>query len=132
MRKVRSWFLKNWKWTILGVVLISAILFFGILMLMKSSDVYKMALEKAQSNPEIIKVLGQPIKDGFIFSGSIQVSGPSGHANIAFSISGPSSEGKVYAVADKSAGRWAFKVLEAEIEGMNDRINLLNSEQLPK
>jgi len=36
----------------------------------KSTDVYKEALERAKADPAVIEALGSPIKDGFLVSGN--------------------------------------------------------------
>ena len=37
---------------------------------MKSTDVYKAALARAQAHPSVIEALGSPIKEGFLVSGN--------------------------------------------------------------
>jgi hypothetical protein len=129
----RSWWSRNWKWCVpcgcfsalvamLGLV--AAIVYFAFGM-MKSSEAYRMAFEKAQANPAVIEALGQPIKDGFYVSGSVQVTGASGTADISFPISGPKGKGTVYAKATKSMDEWTFDELAVKIESTNEKIDLL-------
>ena len=56
---------------------------------MKSTDVYKEALARANADPAVIEALGSPIKDGFLVSGNTNVNGASGESNLAIPISGP-------------------------------------------
>ena len=107
---------------LLGFVALIVSIVFGA---MKSSDAYKEALGRAQASPSVQQALGSPIEDGLIMSGSIQVNGPSGHADLSFPISGPKGRGTVYVVANKSAGQWTFTTLAAEIESSHERIDLL-------
>ena len=128
-----SWWSRNWKWFVptgclgllaaaLGFVALIVTLVFGA---MKSSDAYREALTRARASPAVQQALGTPIEDGLFMGGNIQVSGPSGHADISFPISGPKGKGTVYVVADKSAGQWTFSTLVAEIDATQERLNLL-------
>lgn len=131
--KQPSWWDRNWKWFVpvgclSSVVLLAA--FIAVIMtfvfgLMKSSDAYKLALGKAKSSPEVIEALGTPIKEGYFTSGNINVSGPSGNADLAIPISGPKGDATVYLEAQKSAGEWSFSKLIVEIKGSRKRIDLL-------
>jgi len=96
---------------------------------MKSTDIYKDALAKAQADPAVVEALGSPIKDGMIFSGKTDVNGASGEANLAIPISGPKGKGTIYAVAEKSAGLWNYSILAVEIEGTKERIDLLHERE---
>src|SRR5437879_779905 len=93
----RGWWLRNWKWLVPGGCLTILLLFcgfiFALVMLIagtfKSSDVYKQAMAKAGSNPEVAQKLGTPLKSGMFLSGSVNVEGSSGEANMTIPISGP-------------------------------------------
>lgn len=128
-----SWWSRNWKWFVptgcLG--LLAALLAFVALILfivfgsMKSSDAYREAYDRAKASPAVQQALGTPVEDGLWLAGNIQVSGPSGHADLSFPVSGPKGAGTVYVVAGKSAGRWTFSTLEVEVDATRERINLL-------
>ncbi len=129
----RSWFGRNWKWLVPTLVLL---VFLGIAGLVagvlgiamtafKSSDVYVSSLERVRTAPAVVQQLGQPIEDGWLVTGSIEVAGPGGHADIAIPIHGPKGKATVYAVAEKSAGRWEFHTLQVAVEGRPDRLDLL-------
>jgi hypothetical protein len=131
----KSWWSRNWKWfvpvgclgivaVVVAVVALFVSLIFGA---MKSSDVYKQALEKATANRAVISELGEPIEGGWLVSGTINVSGSAGDADLAIPVSGPKKSGTIYAVARKSAGEWTFSRLEVEVEGGTSRINLMDS-----
>jgi hypothetical protein len=91
----------------------------------KSTDVYKDALARAQAHPSVIEALGSPIKEGFLVSGNTNVNGASGEANLSIPISGPKGKGTVYVAANKSLGRWNYSGLIVEIEKTHQRIDLL-------
>jgi hypothetical protein len=130
-----SWWNRNWKWLVpigclssiimlVGFVAVIITLVFGV---MKSSDVYTQGLSRAQASPAVMQALGSPIQAGFFLSGTINVSGPSGNAEIAIPISGPKGRGTIYLVARRSAGEWSFSQLEVALETSNTRINLLTT-----
>jgi hypothetical protein len=131
----RGWWSRNWKWfvpvgclgVILAIVAVVALVVSLIFGAMKSSDVYKTALEKASANRAVISELGEPIEGGWMVSGSINVNDAGGDADLAIPVSGPKKNGTIYAVARKSAGQWRFSRLEVEVEGGTNRINLMDS-----
>ena len=128
----RGWFARNWKWFVptgcLTHVALACIFFAAIFVfvfgMMKSTDVYKTALERAKSDARVTAALGTPISEGFLVSGSTHVDGASGDANLSIPISGPKGKGTVYVVAKKSAGEWTYEKLIVEIEQTKERINL--------
>ena len=133
----RGWWSRNWKWfvpvgclsmlaVVAVVIALIVTLVFGAL---KSSDVYKQAVAKATANPTVISELGEPIEAGWIVSGSINVTGSSGEADLSIPISGPKKAATIYAVALKSAGEWKFSRLEVEVANRPLRINLMSSAQ---
>jgi hypothetical protein len=126
----KGWFSRNWKWLVPTFLIV----FFGlplaligtVFAAMKNSDVAKEALLRAQANPLLVQKLGRPIEAGWLVSGSINVSGASGDADLTVPISGPKGQGKIYVTAHKGAGAWDYQVMVAAIEGSNQRINLLS------
>jgi len=130
-----GWWDRNWKWFLpigcLGAIIVVAgfvaIILYIVFGIIKYSDVYKDSLAQAQANPAVMEALGAPIEERFFVFGNIQVSGPSGEADLAIPISGPKGSGTIYAVATKSAGKWGFTTLEVAIKGSEDRIDLLDA-----
>ena len=91
----------------------------------KQSDPYIGALTQARNNEQVIAVLGEPIEPGWWITGSAETTDTSGYADFAFPISGPENSGKLYVVANKSAGLWEFQRIELEVDGQSARIPLL-------
>lgn len=128
-----NWLGRNWKWAVPLAVFFLMLLFAafigGVLLLVERSfqhtDFYIQGLARAQANGQVIDKLGQPIKPGWFSSGSVSITGPSGDADISIPISGSKGKGTIYVVAKKSAGEWKFLRLEVEIEGQDQRVNLL-------
>jgi hypothetical protein len=94
---------------------------------MKSTDVYKDALARAQRDAAVIDALGSPIKDGFLLSGNTNVNGAAGESNLTIPISGPKGKGTIYVSAKKSLGEWNYSGLVVEVGQTHQRINLLQS-----
>ena len=90
----------------------------------KSSEVYQLALEKAQSNPEVVEALGEPIEPGFWVLGTISTTGISGEADLQFPISGPKNRGTVYVTARRENAVWRFYTLAARIDGQDELVDL--------
>ncbi|HXZ27137.1 MAG TPA: cytochrome c oxidase assembly factor 1 family protein [Terriglobales bacterium] len=129
----QGWFARHWKAVVgvgcLGVIILAVAFVGGIMLLVmgsiRSSDAYQQALAKAKANPEVVLRLGQPIQPGWFISGSINVSGAAGDADLSIPISGPKGKGTVYVVGKKSAGEWSYTRMEVEVEGQPGRIDLL-------
>jgi hypothetical protein len=109
-----------------GIALFIGALVVALFWFLGNSDAEKMAVERVQSSPACIERLGTPIKKGLITTGSIQVSGPSGHAELDVPVSGPKGKGDIYLIANKKAGQWQFETLQLAIDGSGNRIDLLN------
>lgn len=112
---------------VLTLLAVIVVIVFGA---MKSSDVYKDGLARAQNHPAVIEALGTPIDDGLFMSGKTEVSGSSGEADISVPISGPKAKGTLYIVAKKSAGEWSYEQLVVELAKDGKRINLLEDAAL--
>jgi hypothetical protein len=130
-----DWWKRNWKWFVpLGCLTVGLlfVVFVGSILVivfsgMKSTDVYKDALSRAERNPAVIEALGSPVKDGLLVSGSTNVNGASGESNLAIPISGPKGKGTIYVSAQKSLGRWSYSGLVVEIGQTHQRVDLLQS-----
>jgi len=123
----------TWKfWVPVGcLILLLAVMLFagGILMLvfgsMRSSDVYKMAVRRAQADTRVTQALGTPVEGGWFITGNISVHGSSGEADLAIPLKGSIDEGTLYVIASKSAGEWQFSKLQLEVNSSHDRFCLL-------
>jgi hypothetical protein len=91
---------------------------------LKSSEPYQLALEKAQSNPEVVEALGEPIEPGFWVLGTISTGGISGEADLQFPISGPKNRGMIYITARRENAVWRFYTLAVHVDGQDELIDL--------
>jgi len=128
-----NWWSRNWKWFVPVGCFSICLLFAGFIALimtfafgvMRSSDAYKVALARAKASPAVVEALGTPIQEGYFTSGNVNVTGPSGNAELSIPISGPKGNGTIYLEARKSAGEWSFSKLLVKIEKSSKRIDLL-------
>ena len=129
----RNWWQRNWKWFVptgcvailaLAAAFVVAIVVF-VFSVIRQTDVFKDALERAKANPQVQAELGEPIREGWWLSGQVNTTGSSGHADLSIPLKGSQKNGTLYAVAEKSAGKWTYDRLEVEVEGRSERIDLL-------
>lgn len=129
----RSWMARNCLWLVpvgcLGLLALGAAFFGAIFAFtmggIKSTDAYREALARARANPEVRAALGEPIAAGWFVQGKVNVSGPTGEADLSVPLSGPRGKGTLYLTAHKQSGRWEYEALEVAVEGRTDRIKLL-------
>ena len=126
----RTWWNRNWKWFVpvagvCALLLLAGGIGYLVFGLVKSTEVYKQAVARAKANPAFRETLGSPVKEGLLVAGNINISGPSGKADLAIPISGPKGKATLYAVATMSADKWTFSVLEIAVRSSGKRINLL-------
>lgn len=121
----RSWLERNPNWKIpLGcLTLIFLLVGFGagVLSLVEfsfhSSEAFQQAVARAQANPQVRALLGEPIRAQWTVSGDLHVNGSSGRADLSIPISGPNGKGTIRAIAIKNAGVWTFTFLRVTVGG---------------
>jgi Cytochrome oxidase complex assembly protein 1 len=135
----KSWFERNWKWFVPAVlvflVAIAGLFVLAILSfvngLMRSSDAYKTAIQRAEQSPMVAVKIGHPFRVGRLIAGSINLNNDSGEAELSIPISGDRGTGHILVGAKKSAGKWTFQTLEVHVDGDQDVIPLLGPDGGP-
>ena len=120
-----NWWYRNWKWfvpvlAVTGMALFAgffALIFSFVFGILRSAEPYQTAMTRARADAQVRAALGEPIKDGYFITGSINDSGAQGMANMAIPISGPRGKGQVYVVAHKKLGEWRYETLAAKVSG---------------
>jgi len=107
--------------TLAGVI---ALVFTVIVGFIKSSDAYVGALARAKASPAVVAALGFPLAEGWLVTGNIHVSGPTGLAELAIPVSGPKGKATIYVEATKHLGEWQFDHLIVQLEITRERIDL--------
>lgn len=82
-------------------------------------------MELASEHPAVLEVTGEPIEAGWLVSGNVETTGPTGHANLAIPITGPDGSGTIQLEATKNAGEWYFDHLTFLNAAGGPPINLL-------
>jgi hypothetical protein len=134
----KNWLERNWKWLVpvllvvmfLGILLFAGGIFFGVTKVMKSSEPYRVAFERASSDPRVIAVIGEPIRKSWYMTGQININGPSGHASLAFPVRGPRGKATVYVEAIRRMGEWDIRSITVEFRDSNRRLDLLTGESV--
>ena len=129
-----GWWKRHWKWAVPALAALALSLLAGFVALIismvfgmiKSSDAYKLAVQRAQASPAATAALGTPIQEGWFTMGNIEVNGPTGEANLQIPVSGPKGEGDIYVEATKSAGQWNYETLLVRVDGAKESIDLRN------
>jgi hypothetical protein len=121
----RSFLSNKGKWAVGISVGVAFLLCIGIVGLIGSSEVCRLAVQQAQSNSAVAERLGEPIKQGLVVGGSIKISGSSGSANLEIPLPGPRASGTLYAVAERRVGTWKFETLQLGVRGDRNRVDLL-------
>ena len=98
-------------------------LFFAIALSLKGSDAVKLAVSRLESNEEVVQLIGKPMSIGMPM-GNMEVSGPTGSANLSFAVEGPIGKGTAYVEAAKDLGQWKINRMAFEQEGTGKRIDL--------
>lgn len=132
----RNWWQRNWKWFVptgcFTLLLIAAscvalivTLVFGA---MKSSDAYKLAVQRAKADARVQTTLGLPIKEGYFTTGSVSANNGAGNADLSIPLRGAAKNATLYATGVKRSGRWQFTRLVVEVEKTGERIPLVAEE----
>jgi hypothetical protein len=119
---------RKWGFWSAGAIAASFVFFFvvfsGTMFLMKQSGAYQLALSHVETHSQAREILGSPLQTGWLVTGNTSTNGPSGKANIAFSVSGPKGSGTVYVDAKKEMGEWDLKNIVLLVDADKRRINL--------
>jgi hypothetical protein len=131
----QNWLDRNWKWFVpllLAMSLLLVLLFIGAiayigLQLVKSSDVYQIALNQIQASEQALQILGEPIEAGWYVIGKINITNDRGEAQLQIPVSGPRNEGTIFLDATKKEGKWLFETLVLNINATGFKFSLLEN-----
>src|SRR5690349_3882912 len=91
-----------------GIAAIIAGIVMFVFGLIKSSDVYKEAVHRAATNPQVIEMLGTPIETGWWVMGNVNINNDNGHANITIPLSGPKGHARLFVRGTEDKGNWEY------------------------
>lgn len=132
-----SWWKRNWKWVlpvggcfsiiIIAVVAIGSI-FYGVSNAIEDSQPYEYALEKINTDEDLINALGSPIeKDGMV-QGSWNYTNGNKSANMKIPIAGPKGKGTLFVEATGEGDDWTYDVIRVEIDD-SETFDIIENEE---
>jgi Cytochrome oxidase complex assembly protein 1 len=129
----KSWLARKRKLLVgllVAFLVVAVALAFGVVWIFISSTresaVAREAMAKARSNPTVVQQLGTPINEAWVVSSSLHLStSGSGDAEFHLPISGPKGKGTVHVTAHESDGVWSYSLMQVEIDGRAEKIDLL-------
>jgi hypothetical protein len=92
-------------------------IFFGVMGLIRNSDVVQGAVARAERDPEVAAALGTPLEVGWLPRGSINTSNGSGRADLTLPVSGPRGSGEMIVEAVSREGVWRYNRLMVTVGG---------------
>lgn len=127
-----NWWSRNWKWFVPVLVVTSMALFAAffaaifalVFNMMRSSEPYQTAMQRASANTEVTAALGKPIEAGYFVQGNIATQGTQGEANLAIPIHGPQGQARLYVEARQRGGEWHYDTLAVKVDQQAERIDL--------
>ncbi len=127
-----GWWCRHWRWAmplavLAALLVVAALLWLGLSQWSRwsrSSEPYQEAMRRARCSIELVAVLGEPIQDGFLPTGSMQRSaGGGGSSDFVVALSGPRGTAELYLEAHREKGRWDYPLLYV-ITGQDEAIDL--------
>jgi hypothetical protein len=91
---------------------------------LRSTEPYRMALDKIRKHPAVLEALGQPISESWRTAGRADQS----EADLRFSIQGPKGSAKVHVQARRTQGQWGLVILDVTPESSQKTLNLAHDE----
>ena len=118
----RQW--AKWGFVVLACLIPGLVaMFLGISYGLKNSDAYQGAAQKLAGSDAVVSFTGSPITTG-LPQGSINISGPSGRAELQFSVQGPKGAGTAYVEARRELGAWTYPRLVFEDSSTKTRVEV--------
>jgi hypothetical protein len=96
-------------------VAFAAVLTGSIMLALRSSAAYRTAIERASRSPEVVALVGEPVRAGFFVTGGIRGGGR--RTYLRARLSGPRGRGTLEIRAVKVGGKLRFDVLKFHGEG---------------
>jgi hypothetical protein len=116
-------------WAIWGAVVWATLIalfgamFVAIMVMMKNSEPYQMAVAAVHADPQAPALLGEPISTGYP-SGELREVSLGGYAQMQIPIKGPKGRGTVYMQATRKLGRWTLDEAYLQMRGQDQRVDL--------
>ena len=124
-KKTHIWLIVLGVLVILAVLLVGFVvsIFYGVMKVLRSSDVYKMSLQDAHASPCVVTKLGEPFDASGGPDGNINEKNSEGDADITIPLKGPNGAGTLHSVASRAGGVWTITTLALATGGTT--VNIL-------
>lgn len=120
-----SWWKRNWSWalplggclTVIIIVIISvASIFFGVTSMLDDSIPIEHGLEKINSDPEIVELMGSPIEKSGMPQGDFNWKNDTKRVDIRVPISGPKENGTLFIIASATDDNWIYHEIRVVVQ----------------
>jgi len=120
-RRKRRWPLVLVIVVIVLVVLITLVGCLGGLWLfiqrnLRTSGIYKQAIERVSNTPAVTERIGTPLEPRWVITGEVHIRNASGEADMSIPVVGPDGTCRIHVVGTRSAEQWTIDALEVEFQ----------------
>ena len=115
---------------ILVILAVIAIAVAGVFTVIRKSQVFLDAMQRAQNDPRVVAALGEPVRPSWLVTGSVKTENDNGSADLSVGIEGSKQKGRLSIVATKVDGRWNYSTLRVTPD-KGDPIDLLQPPNAP-
>lgn len=113
-----------------GFVILIVVVILGVFTVVKKSQPFVEAVQRAHDDPRVVEALGDPVKPSWLVTGSVKTDNNAGSADLNVGLEGSKQKGNLAIVATKTDGRWTYtKMLVTPDKG--DPIDLLQPANAP-
>jgi len=109
----------------------ATVIFLGMLGMMRSSEPYQVAVDKAKNSKLAQQALGTPIEAGKFPSGSFSTEGTFKKAELSIPVSGPKAKGRIMVRGEKSGKDWVYHRMVLVVGDDESEIDLLAESEPP-
>jgi len=110
------------KWGLIGcgILIVLFVAFAAVMVtfvfgMVKHTDMYKEAVNRAQNDPRVVAALGSPIEPRFWVTGSVHLDTKNGgDGDVHIPLAGSKQNGEIHAVATIENQRWKYETLTVE------------------
>ncbi len=138
----KSWFGRNWPWVLpvgccsgcliamIVFILGSGVALFKVFEKVVDVSPIEEVVTKAENNPKVKEILGNPIETTGFPSGSISLQNGDGDVDFSIEIKGSKGEGTLYVKGIRANEKWIFEDLYITLKETGEQINLLENEKV--
>lgn len=132
----QSWWKRNWTWalpiggclTLLIIIGISiATIFFGVTSMLEDSVPLEYALEKINSDPDIVEQMGYPIEKNGMIQGEFNLNNDEKRVDMKVPIQGTEDNGTLFIKATAKGDNWTYHEIRVVVQD-DEELDVLDEE----